>query len=242
MKINYFSDLHLEFGPQAMPANDAELVIAAGDIGLHHQGCEWLKSLGKPVIYVAGNHEFYDREHQQALVELQQVCADSSVNFLEQAVWVYRDIRFIGCTLWADIYSNGPETAEKLNHRLNDFKKISYQNQAFNMEQFRDLNHCATAWLREVLTASFPGKTVVITHHAPSEWSWDKSPRMTKKFAYCTDLKALMHEYDIDAWFHGHIHSVVDYRIADTRILCNPRGYYPNKLVEQFDINKCIEL
>ena len=57
MKINYFSDIHLEFGSLALPDNNADIVIAAGDIGVYDQAIEWLLGLNKPVIYVAGNHD-----------------------------------------------------------------------------------------------------------------------------------------------------------------------------------------
>ncbi len=242
MRINYFSDLHLEFGSLASPMVDADLIIAAGDIGTLNEGSEWLKALDRPVIYIAGNHEFYDRDYHEALTDIRQACSNSPVQFLEQQTVIVEGVRFLGCTLWADIFTDGETTAAKLQKQLNDFKKIKYTQDAFTIDQFYQLNRQATAWLEQALAEPFSGKTVVVTHHAPSEWSWNKSPRMLKKHAYCNDLKGLMHEYEIDAWFHGHVHSVGDYRIAGTRILCNPRGYYPDKLVNQFDINKFIEL
>ena len=30
----------------------------------------------------------------------------------------------------------------------------------------------------------------------------------------------------IKLWTHGHTHDVFDYVIGETRIVCNPRGYY----------------
>ena len=59
MRINYFSDIHLEFGPAELPDTDADIIIAAGDIGIYDQGLQWLQALDKPIIYIAGNHEFY---------------------------------------------------------------------------------------------------------------------------------------------------------------------------------------
>ena len=29
----------------------------------------------------------------------------------------------------------------------------------------------------------------------------------------------------VDLWIHGHSHQAVDYEIANTRVLSNPRGY-----------------
>ncbi|MGZ5031202.1 MAG: metallophosphoesterase, partial [Methylobacter sp.] len=75
MRINYFSDIHLEFGALKAPETDADIVIAAGDIGISTQGVEWLKTFNKPVVYIAGNHEFYTHEYQQTLQLIRKQCA-----------------------------------------------------------------------------------------------------------------------------------------------------------------------
>jgi len=50
-RINYFSDIHFEFGPSAVPDTNADIVIAAGDIGVFDQAIiVWLKPVDKPVI------------------------------------------------------------------------------------------------------------------------------------------------------------------------------------------------
>lgn len=37
MRISYFSDIHLEFGSLTIPDNNADIIIAAGDIGVYDQ-------------------------------------------------------------------------------------------------------------------------------------------------------------------------------------------------------------
>ncbi|GAB4257894.1 MAG: metallophosphoesterase family protein [Methylomicrobium sp.] len=240
MKINYFSDVHLEFGALSAPENDADIVVAAGDIGINRQGIDWLKTLNKPVIYVAGNHEFYNGEYSEVLNMLRMECAGSRVHFLENNTFVFRDVRFLGCTLWTDIFIDGIETAEALQKTLNDFRKISYGKQGFDIDSFGKLHERSKQWLQSELEKPFDGKTVIVTHHAPTQWSWNDSPYVLKKFAYCNDLKSLLHEFEVAAWFHGHIHSLSDYRIAGARILCNPRGYMGRKTVDGFDVNKTV--
>ncbi len=242
MRINYFSDIHLEFGELEKPENDADLVIAAGDIGVYKQGVEWLKSLRKKVVYVAGNHEFYSCEYKDTIAAIREECEGSDIVFLENEEWIFQEVRFLGCTMWTDLFSEGDEKAAALGKSLNDFRKISYTDGAFNQEIFTDLYHRSRFWLTEQLKKPFAGKTVVITHHAPTEWSWNDSPTALKKLAYCNDLKELFHEYEISAWFHGHVHSLGDYRISGARILSNPRGYFGRKLVDQFDVNKCVDI
>lgn len=242
MRINYFSDLHLEFGPLELPDNDAELIIAAGDIGIFKQGLEWLKSLNKPVIYVAGNHEFYNFEYKQTIKMLREECKGTQIKFLENDALIFKGIRFLGCSLWADLYLDGDEKAEALGKTLNDFRRIKFDDKAFNQKIFSKLHQRSKKWLENELAQLYDGKTIVVTHHAPTEWSWDDSKNKLKKIAYCTDLKYLFHEYEIDAWFHGHIHSTGDYRIAGARILSNPRGYVGRKVVENFNQNLIVEI
>ncbi len=242
MRINYFSDVHLEFGPQASPDNDADIIVAAGDIGIFKQGIDWLKQLNKPVIYVAGNHEFYTQEYNQTLKALRKECAGSSIHFLENDIFIFKGIRFLGCSLWADLFLEGEKTANALGKVLNDFRKIKFNNEPFNQRAFSRLHYYSRAWLEKELAKPYEGKTIVVTHHAPTEWSWDNSRNKLKKMAYCTDLKYLFHEYAIEAWFHGHIHSPGDYRIAGARILSNPRGYVGKKVVDSFDQNKIVDI
>lgn len=242
MRINYFSDIHLEFGEQCLPDVDADIVIAAGDIGVSSQGVEWLKGLNKPVIYVAGNHEFYGCEYQQVLGMLRVECADTQIQFLEKDQFVYHGVRFLGCTLWADLFIDGDEKAQALEKSLNDFRRVSFDGRPFLPQDFSVLYHDARAWLDTQLAQPFPGKTVVVTHHAPTEWSWIGASTALKKLAYCNDLKSLFHEYEIAAWFHGHVHNQGDYRIADARILSNTRGYIGRKPAPGFDINRVVEI
>jgi predicted phosphohydrolase len=232
----------LEFGLLEAPDNDADIIVAAGDIGVGAQGLDWLKALDKPVIYVAGNHEFYTQEYQQTLQSLRKQCAGSNVHFLENDCFIFQGVRFLGCTLWADLFVDGDKKAEALGKTLNDFRKIQFAQASFDTVQFSQLHQGSKTWLEQELAQPFSGQTVVITHHAPSFWSWKDSAQALKKLAYCNDLKPLLHEYEIAVWFHGHVHTPGDYRIAGARILCNPRGYFGKKMVPGFDRNRMVEI
>src|SRR5689334_5290402 len=66
MKIRVLSDLHLECDePDVIPHAAADLIVLAGDIHNHAQGLRWAAETFDgtvPVVYVPGNHEYYDSE------------------------------------------------------------------------------------------------------------------------------------------------------------------------------------
>ncbi|WP_354098653.1 hypothetical protein [Bradyrhizobium sp. S3.2.12] len=48
--------------------------------------------------------------------------------------------------------------------------------------------------------------------------------------AYVSDLSELIETCRPTLWVHGHLHRSVDYRVKDTRIICNTHGYgYENR-------------
>ncbi len=242
MRINYFSDIHLEFGASDVPEVVADIVVAAGDIAPNLEGIDWLKKINKPVIYVAGNHEFYGHEYHQIINLLRQKTQNSQIHFLEKDTFIYQDVRFVGCTLWTDLFAEGAEKVEVLAKSLNDFKNIRLGENLYDPVAFSKLYEHSKEWLEQELAKPFDGKTVVVTHHAPTQWSWNRAPNAIKKLAYCNDLKYLLHEYSVAAWFHGHIHNGADYRIAGAKILSNPRGYFGRKMVSDFDLNRVVDI
>src|SRR5512143_2492902 len=59
VRLHVVSDLHLGVSGFDLPDTTADVIVLAGDIARPPDACAWARRLGKPVIYVAGNHEFY---------------------------------------------------------------------------------------------------------------------------------------------------------------------------------------
>ena len=102
MKIQFFSDIHLEFGPAELPLTDADIIVAAGDVGVGTTGAEWLKTGGKPTLYIAGNHEYYGGDIATVQQDIQAAVAGTKIVFLECESAEFDGVRFLGATFWTN--------------------------------------------------------------------------------------------------------------------------------------------
>ncbi len=104
IRVQIFSDLHLEFGPADLATTDAEVIILAGDIAPGLAGLETAHSIfsGRPVVYVAGNHEYYGQALPQLTDDLKAAARGTHVHFLENQELILQGVRFLGATLWTD--------------------------------------------------------------------------------------------------------------------------------------------
>ena len=242
MKIQYFSDVHLEFGPAPLAETDADVIVAAGDIGVGTDGVPWLKSSGKPTIYIAGNHEFYGGEIGAVQKALRKACAKTNVHFLDCRSVVVGGTRFLGATLWTDFLGEHAELMHILKAQMNDYAQIRLGDRPLEPEDLVDINRRTRQWLAREVKRSHDGPTVVVTHHAPLFASWHQAADSAFKGAYCNNLVRLIRDNDIDLWIHGHVHARTDYRANALRVVCNPRGYDGFQLVEGFDSARTVTI
>jgi hypothetical protein len=202
--------------------------------------------LGKPVLYVPGNHEFYGGSLTGSVAELKRLCAGSFVHLLDNEALVLGGVRFLGSTLWSDFMLCGegaPREAAMREARrfMRDFERI----EAFTPEASAGLFARNAAWLEHELAQPHAGSTVVITHHAPSPKSIH--PRFAGSplnACFVSDAERLVDGRRCVLWIHGHTHDSFDYRLNGTRVLCNPRGYAKGGVNEnrRFDPGLVLEL
>ena len=248
MRLRIFSDVHLEFGDWTPPAADADVVIIAGDLHKATRGVPWIERSfpSTPVVYLAGNHEFYGETVEKVLRDLRLVTQYGNVRFLENSAVELADAVFLGCTLWTDFNLLGdPGTAARhaVAH-MNDYRLIR------TAPQYRRLKGRTTAgyhsrsraWLEGELARWRGRKVVVVTHHAPSALSLD--PAFHGDLlgaAYASPLDELVAASEAVLWVHGHTHRSVDYTLGTTRILANQRGY-PEQLDTGFQPDLVVNL
>jgi predicted phosphodiesterase len=71
LRIHLLSDLHLEFATMRYQSPECDVVVLAGDIATGVAGVMWAAETfkGVPVVYVAGNHEFYGKRRLHRHIE-----------------------------------------------------------------------------------------------------------------------------------------------------------------------------
>ena len=228
LRLRILSDLHLEAAGFDAPPAEADVVILAGDIANGGDGVAWGQlAFDGPVLYVPGNHEYYDREFDDARDEMRAAAHGTHVALLERDERIIGGVRFIGCTLWTDFELEGAAGRERaLRHKgyLVDYTAIRWGDRMLQPEDTIAMNRAEAAWLAAKLETRFDGTTVVITHHAPHRGSI--APAFAShplNPAFVSDLGALMGRAAL--WIHGHTHTAFDYDVRGTRVVCNPRGY-----------------
>ena len=84
MKIRIFSDLHLEFFDFNPAEVSADVVVLAGDIQNGHYGLGWARKTfpDTAIVYVIGNHEFYDDDHDALLERAQREAIALEIHLL----------------------------------------------------------------------------------------------------------------------------------------------------------------
>jgi predicted phosphodiesterase len=252
MRLHVLSDLHLERRssaplPEAWP--EADVTILAGDIARGVEGVRWARRRagGGPVLYVAGNHEFYGHGLPALIEELRGEAADSDVRVLEEDALVLGGVRFLGCTLWTDFTFGGPEERERsmtVSGRL-VYGYIRWGGdggRALTPEDTLAIHQRSREWLSCQLDCFHDGPTVVVTHHAPVvRGRPEKSVFRAVAGAFATDLDELMGAARVNLWIYGHTHRAADLEVRGTRVFSNPRGY-AEQPVEGFDPACVIEL
>lgn len=249
MKLLILSDLHLahlSFSSvhQGRRIDEqADIVVLAGDIDDGVGGFRWARETfpDKPIVYVAGNHEFYGRHWMHHLDAMREAANKYDIDFLEAEAIDLGGVCFLGCSLWTDFELFGADKksdAMRLARAsMNDYQHIKISRSAeFYWVRSKTLipplaerrHRGSVEWLESKLKDGVdPAKTVIVTHHAPHPNSIP--PRFVTDLlsaCYASDLTRLMGKAGL--WIHGHMHHSVDYEVSGTRVVANPRGY-PHK-------------
>lgn len=226
------SDLHREVSVFSPPRSlqTADIVVLAGDIDTGLNGVEWARDLGKPVIYVAGNHEYDGHDVQELDKQFIQFEQDNPhVHVLNEKMAIVQGVRFLGCTLWSDFeffgYNNKElcmQTAQKI---MPEYQRAKCGGRPLTVDDILSRHKRQRQWLKVMLDTPFDGPTVVVTHHAPHVGSIaDRYKQDALTASFVSNMPELMGRPIL--WCHGHTHERVDYWVEDTQVISHPRGYH----------------
>lgn len=251
MRLWVFSDLHLAFAEVATPllVPAADVCVVAGDI--HVKGPErsvrWLIEhvcLHMPVVFVCGNHEFYHAAFIEGIEDGRAAASSASnFHFLENDEVEIDGVRFAGATLWSDFELMGhrPFTMHYAELRMSDYDEVRFTKRSgrrLRAAQTVRAHRDSRKFIEDFLERNRNGRSVVVTHHAPSRRSIpDEYETDILSAAFASDLEPLIVERGPRLWVHGHIHQRKKYTIGKTTIVSNPRGYPDERSFTEFDFS-----
>lgn len=230
MRIQYISDIHLEFLqniPKVVPR--ADILCLLGDIGypyslIYKHFLIEMNNMFKKVFLITGNHEYYNLEHNKgkSMLEIDEYIEYiiksnnlKNISFLNYTYEEYEGYRFVGLTLWSHI--SDP------NYLINDFEKIN----DMSVYLYNELHNISCEFIVEnILESELP--IVMLTHHLPSYNLIDdkfKEPSMNKfNQCFASDCSKFF-VHPIKLWLYGHTYKPKVSIINDIKFCCNPKGY-----------------
>lgn len=235
VRIQYASDLHLEFEPERIEFEDILLnvhgkenvyLVLAGDIGtltelpVLRRFLEYCSQNWHKVFYIPGNHEYYHYDFDEANAYLKSLCNECNVIFaLFDSYRISRkfsrDIVIIMTTLWSYIPEHNARVVES---KLNDYKLISKNKRKITSRTVNEIHQdqrsrlqCAVSSLRKEAHGNI--ETIVFTHHSPypkgtSDPTYENNNPAdinNTNCAFSSDCSDIMQE-GVSQWIYGHTH------------------------------------
>lgn len=254
MKIQYASDLHLEFRENAHYLKETPLevtgdvLVLAGDIGYlgddnysKHPFWDWASSHYLQVIVVPGNHEFYkfydlETMHNGWSLEIRpnvHCCYNCVIALAE-------DIDLIVSTLWSKIAMQDAYYTECC---VSDFRRIMMGDATLSWARFNAEHERCFEFIKESVAKSKARHIIVATHHVPSFALMDPQYRGSNlNGAFTVELGYYIEESPIEYWIYGHSHRNIDAVIGHTQCVSNQLGYVSHQEHLAFDRGRFLEI
>lgn len=234
MRIIFYSDLHLEFGaPFDVPDDSAaDVMVLAGDIITFADFLpleEIVSSWRKPILYVAGNHEFYTRHPMRDdIARFQTWAADyPHLHFLQNEPITIDNVHFFGGTMWTDFNQNDFFAKQIALKQMNDYRMIRFSEKRNLLPDdtisfYEEFKAALLDWFRQPLS----GPRIVISHHVPipSKYAYYRESKVNPAYT-ALPMEKIIWEHQPDIWVYGHSHEPDDRMVDKTRVISNPRGY-----------------
>jgi predicted phosphohydrolase len=252
MKIQYASDLHIEFpeNKKFLKTNPikpiGDILVLAGDIvpfavlDKHLDFFSYLSDNFENTYWIPGNHEYY-------YYNLADKCGTfhekikSNVHLLNNCSLKINDIDFLFTTLWSHI---SPTNKWQIHGSMNDFRVIKHGGDILSVEQYNLLHKESIQFLNDALSSRTTEKNVVVSHHVPTFMNYPpkyKGDALNEAFA--VELFDLIEKYQPDFWIYGHTHAnTANFDVGKTSLVTNQMGYFQYGEHKQFNNEKYFTL
>jgi len=254
MKIQYTSDLHLEFRDNSRYLRDkpiipgGDILLLAGDIGYLdddnysvHPFWNWAADNFRQTLVIPGNHEFYKSGDVGTISNGCIAEIRPNVKCYYNTVVTIDDIDFILCTLWANIPIENAYITER---SVSDFSRIAYNGRLLTAYTFNQAHQQAVEFLSGVLQSSTNRKRIVVSHHVPTALCMAEEFKNSRiNGAFVAELHDFIFDHAVDYWIYGHSHrNMPEMEINGTKLLCNQLGYVHHGEHSTFNPQACFEL
>jgi Icc-related predicted phosphoesterase len=265
--FHYASDLHIEFElPRAENVTGDNLILAGDICTLLHLNpimndavsrkkrdrfnlfFDHARQNFKRIFYVTGNHESYNFDIASEAGYIAKYLPDV-IHLNNSSYEIDENTVILGGTLWTDMNRNNPVDHMAVSNGMNDFRLIYNSENPSNMFSTHDAydKHLDTlSFLATSLDEYKNRKCIVVTHHAPSRQGInpDHSGYGEINAGYYSDLDEFILDHpQIHTWIHGHTHIQKSYKIGETNVLSNARGYHGYEdCARTFTFNKWFEV
>lgn len=235
-----------------------DIIVLAGDIHTHerHRGIINQIPEQTPIVFVAGNHEYYRGEFNNVNLNLKKLEQEfSNFHFLNNESKIIGEVNFFGGTMFSDfkLYGESHEFlySQHAQKGINDFHVITkFVDDEFikwttddHVKQHSIFRRELTEWLASCeQNSSFP--MCVVSHFVPHEnaihrrYKVSESDRILNPY-FTSDMSKFMGWKG--AWLFGHTHDSSDFMCGETRVVGNPKGY-GRENESHFDPNLIIEI
>jgi predicted MPP superfamily phosphohydrolase len=236
LKIQYCSDLHLEFPENKLflekhpvePVGD--VLILAGDIvpfavmDKFNSFFDEMSEKFEQVYWIPGNHEYYYSDIQNRTGSVYEEIRNNIFLVNNQEIQI-QNAKVIFSTLWSSISESNEW---QINQQLSDFKVIKRGARKFTPSDYNNLYHQSFDFIQNTIKETKENESViVITHHVPTFLNYpEKYKGDVLNEAFAVELFDFIVSSSPNYWIFGHHHSNIDaFNIGSTQLLTNQLGY-----------------
>ncbi len=254
MKLQYASDLHLEFpeNKDFLKVNPiipgGEIMILAGDIVPfavmkdHADFFDYLSYNFETTYWLPGNHEYYRSDISGRIGQLNEKIRENILLVNNTSVKSKNgEADLVFSTLWSQIT---PKHKFDIITGYSDFQIIRNGNRLLDIETYNLLHKNCVSFLKNELSLGRKGRTVVVTHHLPTFFNYPEEYKGDPfNEAFATELSGLILDYAPDYWIFGHHHrNNGDFSLGNTKLITNQLGYLMYNENKAFHRTKNIDI